>query len=255
MKVVILGSGNVGTVLCELVAKSDNELVQVVSRNADHAQALAYKYNVLSGTLSDSQFESGDIYIIALVDAALDSIDKIAALKNKFVVHTAGSMPLSALKNISSAYGILYPLQSLSKSSDEIPQIPFLVEGNNKETQHRITEFARSLSGNVINVTEHQRMFYHIAAVFAANFTNHMYAIAEEICKKEKIDFKVLFPLIDEVSSRIDRNSPYDLQTGPAIRDDILTLNKHIQALSAFPDAKYLYLKLSESILKFYQKR
>ncbi|HVZ95323.1 MAG TPA: Rossmann-like and DUF2520 domain-containing protein [Chitinophagaceae bacterium] len=255
MKVVILGSGNVGTVLCELITKSDNELVQVVSRNPDHARALASRYNTQAGALTDGQFAGGDIYIVALIDAALDSIEKVAALKNKFVVHTAGSAPMSVLKGLSSAYGVLYPLQSLSKSLDELPEIPFLVEGNNKETQHRITEFARSLSDNVINVTEHERMFYHIAAVFAANFTNHMYAIAEEICRKEKIDFKVLLPIINEVSSRVESISPYDLQTGPAIRDDILTLNKHIQALSAFPDVKYLYLKLSESILKFYQKR
>jgi len=255
MKVVILGSGNVGTVLCKLIAKSENELVQVVSRTPEHARDLASRFNTRAGALSDSQFEDADLYVVALTDAALDSIEKVSGLKNRFVVHTAGSVPMGVLKGVAASYGILYPLQSLTKSYDEIPEIPFLVEGNNKETQHRITEFVRSLSCDVINVTEHERMFYHIAAVFAANFTNHMYALAEEICKKEKLDFGVLLPLISEVSSRIRTTSPYDLQTGPAIRDDILTLNKHIQSLSAFPDAKYLYLKLSESILKFYQKR
>lgn len=255
MKIVILGSGNVGTVLCKLIAKTDHELVQVISRNPDHARYLAAQYNVPSGTLTDAKFAVADIYIIALSDLALDTIEKITALKNKFVVHTAGSVSASVLKNISSSYGILYPLQSLSKAPDDIPEIPFLVEGNNTETQYTITEFARSLSGKVITVTEHQRMYYHIAAVFAANFANHMFAIAEDICKKEKLDFNVLLPIINEVIARVNHHSPYDVQTGPALRDDIVTLNKHIQGLSAFPDIKYLYLKLSESILKFYQKR
>ena len=255
MKVVILGSGNVGTVLCELVTRSGNQLVQVISRTPEHARELAGKYNVSSGALTEPQFENADVYIIALADAALDTIEKITALKNKFVAHTAGAVSINVLKNISSSYGVLYPLQSLSKSVRQIPEIPFLVEGNNKESQHLIVELARSFSNKVINVTEHERMYYHIAAVFASNFTNHMYALAEEICKKEKIDFKILLPVINEVTSRVNDSSPYDVQTGPAIRDDIVTLNQHIQSLSAFPDIKYLYLKLSESILKFYQKR
>jgi len=123
MKIVILGSGNVGTALCKLIAKTDHELVQVISRNPDHARNLAAQYNVPSGTLTDAKFVVADIYIIALSDLALDTIEKTTALKNKFAVHTAGSVPASVLKNISSSYGILYPLQSLSKALDDIPEI------------------------------------------------------------------------------------------------------------------------------------
>lgn len=146
MKVVIVGSGNVATALSILIQKAGHEIVQVVSRNKDHAAILASKFNVAGVSLTEPEFAAADIYIIALNDAALDSIEKITGLNNKFVVHTAGSVSKDVFKNISSMYGVLYPLQTLSKITTQIPEIPFLVEGNDKETLHRITEFARTLS-------------------------------------------------------------------------------------------------------------
>jgi predicted short-subunit dehydrogenase-like oxidoreductase (DUF2520 family) len=226
-----------------------------VSRNVEHAGELASKYNAGAVALTESEFASADIYIVALADIALDSIEKITGLKNKFVVHTAGSVSIDALKNNTSAYGVLYPLQTLSKEAGEIPEIPFLVDGNTKEITHRIVEFARSLSGNVIIANDQERLNYHIAAVFVGNFTNHLYAMAESFCEKEKINFKNLLSLINQVTSNINFTSPHDVQTGPAIREDIFTLNRHLQALTAHPDIKYLYLKLSESILKLHEKK
>jgi len=255
MKVSIIGSGNVASVLSIVIQKGGHEIVQVASRNPDHAKDLASKYNAEGVSLNEPRFAPADIYIVALADVALDSIEKITGLKNKFVVHTAGSASIDVLRNSSSTYGVLYPLQTLSKVTQQIPDIPFLVEGNNKETTHRIMEFARSLSDTVIPTNDRERLHYHVAAVFVSNFTNHFYAIAENFCEKEKINFKNLLPLINEVTTRVNLNSPHTVQTGPAIREDIATLNLHLQTLSAHPDLKYLYLKLSESILKMHEKK
>ena len=116
MKVVIVGSGNVATVLSTLIQKAGHEIVQVVSRNRDHAIILASRYNADAVSLSEPQFASADIYIIALNDAALESVEKINGLKNKFLVHTAGSISKDVFKNISSTYGVLYPFQTDRKS-------------------------------------------------------------------------------------------------------------------------------------------
>ncbi|MDQ6902745.1 MAG: F420-dependent NADP oxidoreductase [Bacteroidota bacterium] len=254
MKVVIVGSGNVANALGMLSHKAGHEILQVVSRNVEHAKELASKFDALYAPLTAPEFAEADIYIIALTDAALSSIEKISALKDKFIVHTAGSVSIDILKNCSSTYGVLYPLQTLTKLTEQFAEIPFLVEGNSKETLHRIVEFARTLSNNIILANEPERLHYHVAAVIVGNFTNHLYAITENFCEKENIDFKNLLPLINEVTARVNHHSPREVQTGPAIREDIFTINRHLQTLSAHPDLKYLYLKLSESILKLYEK-
>lgn len=254
MRVVILGSGNAATVLCELINKAGHEIVQIVSRNEDNAKSLANSYSAKFASLTVKEFLDADIYIVALHDAALDHIENIPALKNKFVVHTSGAISIESLKSCSDKYGVLYPMQTLSKSTNHIPEIPFLVDGNNLETLHRILGFAKSISDKVIEANDTERLNYHIAAVFVSNFTNHLYAMAEAFCNKERLDFNNLFPLIDEINKRIKEISPFISQTGPAVRDDIFTLNKHLQALSSQPDMKYIYLKLSESIIKFHGK-
>lgn len=255
MKVVLLGSGNTASVLCEVIVKAGHDIVQIASRNEEHARTLALMHNAKAATLTVPHFAEADIYIIALHDAALDHIENIPALKNKLVVHTAGAVSINSLKDCSATYGVLYPLQTLSKFSDHIPEIPFLVDGNNQETLHRILGFAKTLSKKVIEANDTERLNYHVAAVFVSNFTNHMYALAEIFCGQERLDFKTLMPLIEETNLRAKEISPFLTQTGPAIRDDIYTLNRHLQALSVHPDLKNIYLKLSESIIKFHGKR
>jgi predicted short-subunit dehydrogenase-like oxidoreductase (DUF2520 family) len=254
MKVVMVGSGNVAKALSVVINQAGHEIVQVVSRNVEHANSVASVYNASAVTIAEPSFAAADIYILAVKDAALSSIEKISALKDKFVVHTAGSVSIDVLRNCSQMYGVLYPLQTLTKITEPVPEIPFLIEGNTKEVQHRIMEFARTLSNDLILANETERLHYHVAAVFVGNFTNHLYAITENFCNKENIQFKHLLPLINEVTSRINHYSPTEVQTGPAIREDIFTINRHLQTLSSHADLKYLYLKLSESILKFYDK-
>lgn len=248
----MLGSGNAATVLCGLIIKGGHNIVQVVSRSEDHARELASRFNASTTSLKAPNFADADIYIIALHDVALDHIEQIPALKGKFVVHTAGSISINALKSCSDTYGVLYPLQSLSKFTDYIPEVPFLVDGNNQEVLHRIIGFARTLSSNVIEANDAERLNYHVGAVFVNNFTNHLFAIAEKLCEKERIEFKNLLPLINETIQRTATISPSLTQTGPAIRNDTFTLNRHLQALSGNPEVKYLYLKLTESIMKFH---
>lgn len=255
MRVVMLGSGNAATVLSNVIVKGGHHIVQVISRDEEHARPLASMYAATVCALSTNRFADADIYIIALNDAALDHIENIPALKNKFVIHTSGAIPINALKDCSDTYGVLYPLQSLSKFSNHIPEIPLLVDGNNQETLHRILGFAKSISSKVIEAKDEERLNYHVAGVFVNNFTNHLYALAEIFCDKKRLEFKNLLPLIAETNRRIQEISPFLSQTGPAVRDDIFTLNKHLQTLSANQEMKYLYLKLSESIIKLHGKQ
>lgn len=252
MKVIMLGSGNTATVLCELIANAGHEIIQVVSRNEEHAKQLADTYEANATSLKMDHFDEADIYIIALHDAALDYIENIPALKGKFVVHTAGTISIDALKSCSDTYGVLYPLQSLSRYIDRIPEVPFLIDGNNPQVLQRISDFAKTLSSKVVTANDTERLNYHISAVFVNNFTNHFYAMAELFCGNEGIDFNNLLPLIKETSERVGKISPFLTQTGPAIRNDTFTLNRHLEALSGNPDMKYLYLKLTESIMKFH---
>jgi len=250
MRIVIIGSGNVATVLGRLCRRYGHEIIQVISRNALHAKTLADELNCSYTDYSGAVNPDAGVYLVAVVDGALYELNNSIKLADKLVMHTAGSVPKDVLKDISVNYGVIYPLQSLRKEVHYDNTIPLLVDGNTSETITLIEDFARTLSTSVARAGDEERLKLHVAAVIVSNFTNHLYALAEDFCKKEQVDFSLLLPLIRETAERVTRISPAVSQTGPAARKDVFTLDKHLRLLADHPRLKYVYLKLTDSIMK-----
>jgi predicted short-subunit dehydrogenase-like oxidoreductase (DUF2520 family) len=249
MTVAMIGSGNVATILCRLITRNNHRIIHIAGRNTAHAEALANEFNASASDVKGVNEVNADICIIAISDAAIPEVVNELRINNKLVLHTAGSVSKDALKNISANYGVLYPLQSLRKEMQEIPEIPFLVDGVDEGVMEYIYSFARSLSGNVQRTNDEDRLKLHAAAVIVNNFTNHLYGLAEEFCKKENVNFDLLKPLIMETAHRILFMSPSAVQTGPAVRKDIHTLDKHLRLFSNYPKLRTTYLRLTDSIM------
>jgi predicted short-subunit dehydrogenase-like oxidoreductase (DUF2520 family) len=130
-----------------------------------------------------------------------------------------------------------------------VPVVPVFFDGSDDIAKKKLEELARSISGdNVTEAGDDARLKLHVAAVVVSNFTNHLYKLAEDYCQKEGIDFKQLAPLIEETALRIKTISPAAAQTGPAIRHDKETLQKHLYMLKDHPQLRNIYLLLTESI-------
>ena len=93
-----------------------------------------------------------------------------------------------------------------------------------------------------------QRKKIHLAAVFACNFTNHMYTIADTILSKNNTDFKLLLPIINQTVKKLNTNKPSKVQTGPAKRKETKIIESHINQISD-KKIKELYKLISESII------
>ena len=155
---------------------------------------------------------------------------------------------MNVLSSYPGDFGVIYPLQSLRKEEvKNVMQVPFFIEGNNANTLNKIKELADSISNKVSEVTSEQREKYHLAAVFANNFTNLMYSIAAEYLEKEGLNFDNLLPIIAETATRLKDDKPQAWQTGPAKRGDKAVIDKHIGMLDN-PALKIIYKQLSEYI-------
>ena len=252
MKVVIIGSGNVATVLGKLMREKGHMILQVISRNHDHALSLAAELGAGSGSDFGALNPQADICLVAVSDDALYNIYDWLKAKEQLVLHTAGSVSREVLQKTSTRYGVLYPLQSLRAETAYSPEIPFLVDGNTNETIREVYSFASSLSDKVSKATDAQRLKLHLAAVVSSNFVNHLLTLTEAYCKEEGVDFKLLLPLLSETVNRIKDFSPAEVQTGPAIRNDLETINKHLEMLAENPDLQKIYRLFSQSIQKHY---
>lgn len=249
MDIVIIGSGNAAAVLGRKFKAAGHTIVQIVSRNAAAASALAYEWDTESTNYMIVVNKNADVYIIAVSDDAITEVIKDLRLPGKVVAHTAGSVNKDVLKGVTSHYGVFYPLQSLRKETIYLPAVPVFFEGSDEQSTQVLEALAKSISsGAGGRANSDDRMKLHVAAVVVSNFTNHLYTLAEDYCKKEGLDFLQLLPLIEETAVRIKNISPGHSQTGPAIRHDAATIQQHLSLLNDHPQLKNLYVLLTESI-------
>ncbi|WP_341843331.1 Rossmann-like and DUF2520 domain-containing protein [Chitinophaga caseinilytica] len=253
MDIVIIGSGNVAHCFGHLMKLHGHPVKQVISRNKDNARVLAESLGAeSSGDLMDIHMEA-DVYLLAVGDDALAQLNNDLRLGRRIVVHTAGAVPLSAIGNISTNTGVLYPLQSIRKENKSYPEIPLMLEASSDEVQKRLLALAQSISGSISIMNSEQRLQMHLAAVFCNNFTNHLIALAKFYCEQEGRDFQLLAPLIRETFQRLDKFPPESVQTGPAVRNDEKTMALHESLLVNYPSMAQIYPLLSESILQFHK--
>jgi predicted short-subunit dehydrogenase-like oxidoreductase (DUF2520 family) len=247
MEIVLIGTGNTAAVLGKKLQSAGHRIVQVFGRDSMKASELAYELATDSTNYWNVVNRDADIYIIAVSDIAVEEVIKELNLSNKTVVHTAAAVSKDVLKNATAHFGVFYPLQSLRKGL-ALPDIPIIIDASDESTLKELDLLAHSISDKVIEANDEERLKLHLAAVFCNNFVNHLYVLTEQYCKKEGLDFYMLLPLIKETASRLDDVPPSGTQTGPAIRNDRLTLEKHMELLESYPNMKKIYSLLSESI-------
>lgn len=249
MNIVLLGSGNVATHLAGALKAKGEKLIQVYSPNLNNAKALADKVGAASiSTVSEIDKEA-DLYIIAVKD---DAIETMAAALNGvggLVVHTSGTTDISVLSKYCKRAGVFYPLQTFSKNKPvSFDEIPLCLESIQEGDLSILKALAKRLSSLVYEIDGEKRKVLHLSAVFASNFPNHLYALAAQILNKNDLDFDMLRPLINETAEKVSTNMPFDVQTGPAVRNDQNTMNKHITMLNNLPNLQEIYQSLSKSI-------
>ncbi len=249
MNIVIIGSGNVAAVLGRKFKAAGHEIAQIYSRNAAAATELAYEWNSESTNYKSTIITTADVYLIAVNDDSIDEVTQGLLLPGKVVAHTAASVPKEVLQKVSNHYGVFYPLQSLRKDMVALPDVPVFFDGSDEKTKKILAALAYSISAEkIMEADDNARLKLHVAAVVVSNFVNHLYTLAEDYCRKEGLDFKQLLPLIEETASRLNKSSPQQAQTGPALRHDSETIHKHLELLKAHPQLKNIYVLLTESI-------
>ncbi len=251
LTVVILGTGNVAEHLFVAFTQSEKiHVAQVVGRNMDRLKAFA------NNTLISDNFNKivdADFYIIAVKDDAIPFVSQYLSDKENIVVHTSGAISMDSLKQKNS--GVFYPLQTFTKGKSlDFNSIPICIEAKQQSGLQMLRKLGSSISNKVYEISSPQRRKLHLAAVFANNFVNHLYYVSEKICAEEDLPFSLLHPLIKETADKINCFSPYEAQTGPALRDDIKTMESHLHLLKNKKQTE-LYTLLSEAIKEEHEKK
>ena len=248
MNVILIGAGNVATQFTRALTAKGHTLLQVWSRTTAHAEALAERVGAAPLTDMGKIYPHADLYLFCVKDDALPEVIARMPDTGGIWVHTAGSLPMELFAARKSDYGVIYPLQTFSRNRElSFDAIPLFIEGSTTGNVATLDQLARTLSRNVYRLPGAKRKKLHLAAVFACNFVNHLYALSAEILNEEEIPFEVLLPLIAETASKVKEMVPAAAQTGPAARGDEKVMQQHLDQITD-PHLREIYRLLSGSI-------
>jgi predicted short-subunit dehydrogenase-like oxidoreductase (DUF2520 family) len=247
----IIGSGNVGTHLGKAFLKAGFNIKEVWSHQQKNAALLADLLHAKTCLEIGAISTDVDLILISVKDDYLEDVIRELPPNILSVVHTSGSLEMKLLDGKAKNTGVFYPLQSFNKAEEmDLSDLPFCVEASNDNFGDQLFELGNHISGHAEYINSTQRAYLHIAAVFANNFSNYIFSMAYELAAKKNISFQLLLPLIRHTALRLGNEDPFMKQTGPAKRNDLNLIQKHLELLQNDPEAKEIYQLISEKIKK-----
>ena len=160
MNVVLIGAGNVATCLGLALQEHGYTIRQVVSKTSASARKLAGKLGCMSATFSEKIATDAELYIVAVSDDALESVTDIVSSCNPdaLFVHTAGSVSVDVWKGKAARFGVLYPMQTFTKSHPvDFSEVSFFIEANKEQDVSFLQTLAERLGSKVYRATSEQR--------------------------------------------------------------------------------------------------
>jgi len=255
LNISFLGAGKVASALAAQLAETGHRIELVVSPHEKNGKSLAEKCGAVWSEQPDFP-ETTQLIITAIPDSLLENVLKgISCSREVIVAHTAGSFGLEVFPGKLLRTGVFYPLQTFSVNRRiDFDGLPFIIEASDEQVNKVLSDLATSIGAKIISVSSQQKISLHAAAVFMCNFSNYMLTAGKEVSDSAGIPFGIFHPLIRETMAKAIESGPEHSQTGPAIRKDKITIDRHLELLSSTPELKKLYSEVTASIMNYYKK-
>jgi predicted short-subunit dehydrogenase-like oxidoreductase (DUF2520 family) len=248
LNIVILGCGNVAEHFANLMQRHDHRIVEIYHPEIQKATHFASTYHAKAISNIQTLSSNADLYIIAVKDNAIAQVANELPENKGIVVHTSGNTAAHVL-NKHQRHAVFYPLQTFTRGIKTTQdQFPLLIECSGSSDETLLSDLAKSIGLQPYLMNSTQRAEVHLAAVFAANFTNHCIHMAYDLMTQKNYAPDMLLPLIKESINKLNYISPYQAQTGPAVRHDNQVIEKQMQMLQSNETFKKIYELMTKHI-------
>lgn len=183
------------------------------------------------------------------IEAACQTVAR-AVPPLRFLGHTSGATPLSALSSASDR-GVqtfsLHPLQTIPDGGATLTGAPCAVSGDSEDALALARALALALGMRPFEVREEGRAAYHAAACMASNFLVALEESAAGLMAAAGVEDprELLSPLVLQTAANWSERGGSAL-TGPIARGDRATVDRHQEALAVLaPELAELYRALA----------
>lgn len=255
-RILIVGTGNAAWHLAHAFQEAGITIQGIVARDAIKGRALAESLGDVPYFAMYNNLPEADAYLLAVRDDSIQEVAKELGAEDQLMIHCSGSMPGNILQQHQNPFGVLWPMHSLQKENrDSLSETLIVAQGSDAQTEQKILALAQRISTRAMQVDEHQRMTMHMCAVWVNNYTNHMLHIGFSLLTEQGIDYRLFMPMLRNHMAALETHAPDQIQTGPAKRGEMQTMERHRKLLVEHPDLQQIYDTLAEHILNTYLKR
>lgn len=246
MKFAVIGCGNVAWHYSKMWIQAGHECLFGFSRDAAHFNAQMSDLGIQFVPYAKWNIQP-DVVLVAvpddqIIEVAQDIDDNITA------IIPSGSFDMSAISMPHKL--VIWGIYSFLHGQEiDYSKIPFCVESSSEQSSRQLKSLMAPWQTQLHETNSLQRTKAHMAAVFCNNFTTAVYQIAFEILEKENLSPNLLIATIQQLAEKLNTNSPENIQTGPAKRNDLSTINKHLMLLNDSPNQEAVYRVMSNFIL------
>jgi predicted short-subunit dehydrogenase-like oxidoreductase (DUF2520 family) len=253
--VAVIGAGRVGTAVAVLLQRAGHRIAAVSGR-ADTPPRAARFLPGVPVVDAASAAAAGELVLVAVPDDAIgDTVRDVApaVARGRWVAHLSGATPLDALepaREVGARRLSIHPLQTLPDVEGAIERIPgaaIAVTADDEEGWELGERLALDLGGRPFRLADEHRVTYHAAAVFASNALVALTAVAERLLAAGGVPdpIEALRPLQAATLDNVARLGADAALTGPAVRGDAGTIDRHLAALaSGQPEVVQAYVAM-----------
>jgi predicted short-subunit dehydrogenase-like oxidoreductase (DUF2520 family) len=248
-KVFIIGSGNMAAALALSCLNSNIEMIGIYSKNLITANELSKKFKLkIFENIKDIP-KKLDLYFLCVNDDSIKVISTELEAIDGLLVHFSGLKSINEIINHKNK-AVFWPIESINKNTFvSFKDTPICIEANSETNLTIIESFAKSVSNDIININSSNRQYLHLAATITNNFSNHLINLAKNELENQHLNYILLKNLLTKSINNAFLFDPNTIQTGPAVRNDMNTMNDHLSLIKN-DNLKSLYKLFSKSIFE-----
>jgi len=139
-------------------------------------------------------------------------------------------------------------------TSVPLREVPFTVEGDSAAVRaaRRVID---GIGGVAHSIRKQDKAAYHLWATFASPLMTALFATAEQVASIAHIPSaesrKRVIPMLQQTLDNYARLGAADGFSGPIIRGDSQTVERHLHELKDAPVAREVYVALARAALRF----
>ncbi|HZC24372.1 MAG TPA: DUF2520 domain-containing protein [Candidatus Binatia bacterium] len=263
-RIAIVGAGSLGSALAVSLRRAgfvvDAVLARPTENSIKRARRLARQIGARS--LTDAADLKAEVVWLCVPDsqigrAALTLAEKFR-WKGIVALHSSGALTsdeLEPLRRRGAVVASVHPLMTFVPGSrPKLAGVPFAIEGDHKAVQIA-RQIVRELGGQPFAIRKEDKAAYHAWGTFASPLLTALLATTERVAclagVKRKDAVPRMIPILQQTLANYAERGAARSFSGPIIRGDVETVNRHLNVLTRIPVARDVYVALAQASLEF----